>query len=550
MAMRNSPTQYHTLPHNGGDLSKSYTLEFGYSSSASSSPVPPMSDGLLRNPQHTRFCAQAKDRFVVRIVKITDKSAASRGTQPPPPPPSPNRPLRAVLHDPQEMLKLEALLMQSASCAAVFIGFQAQLPAMAAEYVSRSTSADQVNSLEGMHIYRRRRLGKGVRLCFSCPLRGGGLKLNDFALGTVSQRLESWETSSGRRGILQEVLQALKTTVELLLAQIRRDGLRTIKPEIDYIFYPVPPYKNLLGGKFTDQPAQQITPPVFQYQQNPFAPPAVTSGRPVSAHAVVVGGSSSAERKILFSPAQNLANSISPRDSPVMQTAEHIPLEARASPIASTCYVSAESPSDRISSAPFIGTSSSPPTWPLHLPSPLHQPPAVGGEAEYLLSGIEGISLAQPPPPSTVAAYDASCNDMVRRISPSMPTGEDMMTTLITEVVDRLRKSPHLPLIVMPSQTPRIPPLVFQLPSPELIFVGLPATTSSSGHERPRLVTSPADNTAFVVTSKRRPKSCLPKMNYLPGATDTSRFTVAAPRPGHILGVSSEGDILELQAGR
>uniref|UniRef100_A0A5K3F8J4 IRS-type PTB domain-containing protein n=1 Tax=Mesocestoides corti TaxID=53468 RepID=A0A5K3F8J4_MESCO len=259
-------------------------------------------------------------------MKITDKSAASRGTQPPPPPPSPNRPLRAVLHDPQEMLKLEALLMQSASCAAVFIGFQAQLPAMAAEYVSRSTSADQVNSLEGMHIYRRRRLGKGVRLCFSCPLRGGGLKLNDFALGTVSQRLESWETSSGRRGILQEVLQALKTTVELLLAQIRRDGLRTIKPEIDYIFYPVPPYKNLLGGKFTDQPAQQITPPVFQYQQNPFAPPAVTSGRPVSAHAVVVGGSSSAERKILFSPAQNLANSISPRDSPVMQTAEHIPL--------------------------------------------------------------------------------------------------------------------------------------------------------------------------------------------------------------------------------
>ncbi len=50
-----------------------------------------------------------------------------------------------------------------------------------------------------------------------------------------------WEGSSGRQGLLTEILQALKNTVELLLNQIKQDGLLTILPETDYIFYPYSP---------------------------------------------------------------------------------------------------------------------------------------------------------------------------------------------------------------------------------------------------------------------------------------------------------------------
>lgn len=115
--------------------------------------------------------------------------------------------------------------------------------------------------------------------------------------------------------------------------------------------------------------------------------------------------------------------------------------------------------------------------------------------------------------------------------------------------MDRLRKSPHLPLVVMPTQTPGSTPIVFQLPSPDVIFVGLPATIGHNGRERPRLVTSPADSSAFVVTSKRSANSSvgLLPLNYSPERQDDSTFTVSAPHPGCILGVSPEGDLYEFK---
>lgn len=63
---------------------------------------------------------------------------------------------------------------------------------------------------------------------------------------------------------------------------------------------------------------------------------------------------------------------------------------------------------------------------------------------------------------------------------------------------------------------------------------------------RPRLVTSPVETSAFVVTSKRKaatPTGLLPSGDRVNG----SRFTVAAPSPGSVLGVSTEGDLYEFR---
>ncbi len=93
----------------------------------------------------------------------------------------------------------------------------------------------------------------------------------------------------------------------------------------------------------------------------------------------------------------------------------------------------------------------------------------------------------------------------------------------------------------MPTQVPGAVPLVFQLPSPEVVFVGLPASaTCHNGGplERPRLVTSPADNSAFVVASRRNDLAAQ-------NMADTSRYTVAAPRPGFMLGLSADGEVYE-----
>lgn len=143
-----------------------------------------------------RFCVQAKDRFVVRIVKVTEKSVyLSTGQSPAalPPPPTPLNPrsLRTSLMDPDEMRFYQNKLLQPATGGTcVYVGFQAQLPALRTEFVTRSTSADEVNSLP-MIVHRRRNVGKGIRLCFSCPLRGNGLKIEDFYSGTISQRVGS-----------------------------------------------------------------------------------------------------------------------------------------------------------------------------------------------------------------------------------------------------------------------------------------------------------------------------------------------------------------------
>ncbi|VDK68779.1 unnamed protein product [Dibothriocephalus latus] len=82
-------------------------------------------------------------------------------------------------------------------------------------------------------------------------------------------------------------------------------------------------------------------------------------------------------------------------------------------------------------------------------------------------------------------------------------------------------------------------PLVFQLSNPDVIFVGLPAV----GSDRPRLVTSPSDS-AFVVASKRTDEVHLPQQTQtLPPA---ARYTVASPKPGYLLAVSSEGSVYQI----
>ena len=121
---------------------------------------------------------------------------------------------------------------------------------------------------------------------------------------------------------------------------------------------------------------------------------------------------------------------------------------------------------------------------------------------------------------------------------------------LINEVTDRLRKNPHLPLVVMPTLTPGSPPLIFQPSSSDAIFVGLPATIGRNGVERPRLVTSPADRSAFVVASKRIPNNSteIRPNNFPRSRADLLRFTISAPHPGSILGVSPEGDLYEFKS--
>ena len=94
----------------------------------------------------------------------------------------------------------------------------------------------------------------------------------------------------------------------------------------------------------------------------------------------------------------------------------------------------------------------------------------------------------------------------------------------------------------MPTLTPGSSPLVFQPSSANVIFIGLPATTGESGLERPRLVTSPAERSAFVVTSKRATNN-----NPAGDRSDHLQFTISAPQPGSILGVSQEGDLYEFK---
>lgn len=192
----------------------------------------------------------------------------------------------------------------------------------------------------------------------------------------------------------------------------------------------------------------------------------------------------------------------------------------------------------------------------MYAPNDVSEFPVYGREGEYLPIETVGQCSGQ--------AY--SPNGSQRIMPPPMQqNAENPLDLVIKEVTERLRSSPHLPLVVMPTQLPpsgasvETPsslhtekvtasplstgvPLVFQLSSPDVIFVGLPAV----GSDRPRLVTSPSDS-AFVVASKRGDEvqqSTLPQQpqTLLPA----SRYTVASPKPGYLLAVSSEGSVYQI----
>ncbi|VDN97422.1 unnamed protein product [Rodentolepis nana] len=250
------PRQLQTI---SGDehLSTSYTPGFEYLSLNSSSPLTSaLNNSAMRNNYQfkiemiifqkardylsppLRFCIQTKDRFVVRVVKVTIKELVScenvQSTQ--------YDHLKSLWQDPIKRLNLQKVLLESPKeNNSLFIGFQAQLPAAVMEYIQKSTSADQVNTRTDNQSFQPTTIGKGVRLTFSCPLNGSGLKINDFYTGSVYQRLESWEKNSGKSGLLNNVLIGLKKTVDMLLEQIQKNGFLAVMPEADYIFYPFTP---------------------------------------------------------------------------------------------------------------------------------------------------------------------------------------------------------------------------------------------------------------------------------------------------------------------
>ncbi|KAL5970116.1 hypothetical protein TSMEX_002122 [Taenia solium] len=522
-----------------------------------------------------RFCVQTKDCFVVRVIKIADKKTTHLECSTGGPASTLVEPLKAALHDPQKMQNIEDMILEAVRVnnPSVYIGFQAQLPAIALGYVLKSTSADQVNTSNSLQTYRQCRLGKGVRLCFSCPLLGKGLNIRDFFSGKVYQRLTSWEKSSRHPGILNEVLQALKKSVDWMLEQIQLNGLRTVLPEVDYVFYPCA--STLLSQEGASRQLSMLAlcqgPQQQQQQrQNPLLASVINSSRPLSAYGTCFDGkraentvAKSLDRQISLSagaygsPLHHLPE-YSPYGEPLLEKMSplpsgriYLPLVHRpasrplrdlqqhstgTSSINSICHADYnEAPTDRMCGRPFISVSASPPArWAPNHASPIY-PTLEGGET----SGTSPIYLSGVNPQKAGKISSSS----------SLSKENNFMTALINEVVDRLRKSPHLPLVVMPTQTPGSPPIVFQLPSPDVIFVGLPATIGHNGHERPRLVTSPADSSAFVVTSKKSANSSvgLLPLNYSPERQDDSTFTVSAPHPGCILGVSPEGDLYEFK---
>lgn len=122
----------------------------------------------------------------MRVVKVTVKQLAnyenSQSSQ--------YDQLKSVWRDSTQRQNLQKILLEtSKENNAVFIGFQAQLPAVVMEYVLKSTSADQVNIPNDNQSFQHTNIGKGVRLTFSCPLTGNGLKIEDFYSGNVYQRV-------------------------------------------------------------------------------------------------------------------------------------------------------------------------------------------------------------------------------------------------------------------------------------------------------------------------------------------------------------------------
>lgn len=140
-----------------------------------------------------RFCVQAKDRFVVRLVKIADKKTVQTGASADGNQMAALGQLKFILQDPRQMQNLQTAILDAvkAQRTSLFVGFQAQFPAIGWENGHKSTSAEQINkSIDNLRIFRQQmRLGKGVRLTFSCPLMGNGLHISDFYSGKVLQRV-------------------------------------------------------------------------------------------------------------------------------------------------------------------------------------------------------------------------------------------------------------------------------------------------------------------------------------------------------------------------
>nr|CDS28329.1 conserved hypothetical protein [Hymenolepis microstoma] len=606
------PRQLRTI---SGDehLSTSYTPGFEYLSLNSSSPPTSALDNSAISSQLNlnrkardylspalRFCIQTKDRFVVRVVKVTIKQLPScenaQSIQ--------YDQLKSVWQDPIKRLNLQKILLESSKeNNSLFIGFQAQLPAAVMECIQKSTSADQVNTRTDNQSFQPTIIGKGVRLTFSCPLMGNGLKIEDFYSGSVYQRLDSWEKKSGKSGLLNNVLISLKKTVDMLLEQIQKNGFLTVMPEVDYIFYPftpqvlssqtsiastvnsstnkdsrrvnslVPssPSGSLAPQRVLSATSSPITVPrararstnpasmmALTYQgthrqRNPLLASLINFPRPLSAYGNCFDGNSASyclERQISLSAGES--------GSPVRHLSEYSPNEAQivkdlTRTSTRTSSINSISQTDFNEQSTFncryanVSRSPSSAWWSSRLGSPICATPEVD-ETDQIRSSQTNH---EQPPPTIYLNGNTNTNNSNLRYSREassfqMSFENDPMNILIKEVVDRLRRSPHLPLIVMPTQMPGTPPLVFQLPSADVVFVGLPACNSLHGHVRPRLVTSPVETSAFVVTSKRNattPTGRLPSGDRVNG----SRFTVAAPNPGSVLGVSTTGDLYEFK---
>ncbi|KAL7063073.1 hypothetical protein AAHC03_0771 [Spirometra sp. Aus1] len=608
--MRSTP-QWADAVDGSSKLSKSFTAgcEFPYYPNYSPQPPAPTAQTKgspsMRTPDCLRslirFRTQAKDQFVVRVVKITDKSSSWD------PMTKQEAQTASSRLDVTDQEDIPRLLKQPGT--SLFVGFQAQMPAMSSEYVSRSTSADQVNNERSSqnHSLRRRKVGKGVRLCFSCLLKGNGPQIEDFYKGVVSQRLEAWEKSSGRPGLLLEVLTALQKTVENILKQVRLDGLRTILPEEDYVFYPlrsdglqracryskIASYsEECLEGK-TQQKPDLITEPSSPVQicaasfsqhslqgtsspilvPNQGQPPeyrgtlpltnrrnqnllsALVNSRPVSAYGTIFGntGKSPASEMQYFLSASGMSPQSRMSDRATYDCLHrnehsHISLLNRLSPDFCPNCLMCESPCGACETPGNVYASHA-----------ISEFPVFGREGEFLPLETARQCAGQAYSPNGSQRIMASAVQQNK---------ENPLDVVIKEIAERLRTSPHLPLVVMPTQLPTASksgasvnspssaftdkaaastpstgvPLVFQLSNPDVIFVGLPAV----GSDRPRLVTSPADS-AFVVASRRVDEVQLSALPQQPQTLPPSaRYTVASPKPGYLLAVSSEGGVYQI----
>ncbi len=102
---------------------------------------------------------------------------------------------------------------------------------------------------------------------------------------------------------------------------------------------------------------------------------------------------------------------------------------ARASPIASTCYLTNDRTFDRQTSNSFIGLSTSPPVLTVGATSPLGYPLTVttGGEGEYV-SGWEGV-------PVNHVATAVQTGEPICQVSPPLPKEDEALNLVRTSKI-------------------------------------------------------------------------------------------------------------------